>query len=73
MLNTNSSPEDQALLKVFLLSALRAATCRCDLDRNELVTIGHALHNDWITAEGAVAWLADIGLVDQVVADEVRS
>jgi hypothetical protein len=33
----------------------------------ELITVGIASNNDWITA----AWLAEIGLVDQVVADQV--
>ena len=67
MLDTNSSPEKQALLL-----ALRAGVLRARLDANQLLTIGTALRNGWISPECAIAWLGDIGLVDQVIADEVQ-
>jgi hypothetical protein len=73
MLNTEITPPDQAVLKDFLLIAIRSATLRAKLDVNELQSIGTALNHDWITTDHAVQWLADIGLVDQVLVDEVRS
>ena len=72
MSSTNSTAADQVLCKAFLLTALRAATARCDLDKNELISIRTALKNDWISPEYALGWLMDIGLIDQVVADEVQ-
>jgi len=65
--------ETQGICKAFLLTALRTAVLRCDLDRNEIISIGTALKNDWISPECAISWLMDIGLIDQVIADEVRS
>ena len=58
--------ETQVICKTFLLTALRTAALRCDLDKNEIVTIGTALRNDWITPEYAIGWLMDIGLIGQV-------
>ncbi len=53
----DQAPPDQALLKQFMLTSLRAAVLRCDLDRNELASIGVALKGDWITVDGAIDWL----------------
>jgi hypothetical protein len=63
-----SSPKDQALCAVFLQNAIRSAVLRARLDANELTSIALALSNGWISAAGAIEWLADIGLVDQVTA-----
>jgi hypothetical protein len=52
-----------------MLSAIRSAVLRCDLDKTELNTVGIALKADMITLDDAVAWLADAGLIDQVVSD----
>jgi len=62
---TDPTAEDRALL----LSALRSAVLRAELDSNELKTIGIALTAGTISPEGAIEWLVDIGLVDQVIAD----
>jgi hypothetical protein len=56
-----------------LLAALRSAAPRCKLDENEITTIGASLRAGWISPEYAIAWLQDIGLIDQVIVDEVRS
>jgi hypothetical protein len=42
------------------------------LDENELVTIGTALKAGMVTPADAVEWLQDIGLVGQVIPDEVQ-
>jgi hypothetical protein len=54
--------------KALLLSALRCAVLRAELDSNELKTIGIALKADLITCEYAVTWLSDVGLISQVKA-----
>lgn len=60
-------PEPEALLR-----AIRSAVLRCKLDENELVTIGTALKAGMVTPADAVEWLQDIGLVGQVIPDEVQ-
>ena len=70
--NTNSQTEKQAISELFL-AALRSAALRAKLDANEIETINTALKSGLITPEYALAWLHDIGLVDQVIVDEVRS
>ncbi len=70
--NTNSQTETQAISELFL-AALRSAALRAKLDANEIETIDTALKSGLITPEYAMAWLHDIGLVDQVIVDEVRS
>jgi hypothetical protein len=68
---SNNNPETEAQANSgLLLAALRSAVLRCKLDENELITIGTALKAGLITDDCAIAWLADIGLVDQVIADE---
>jgi len=62
-----SNAEDEALFAVFFTNAIRSAVLRANSDSNKLTSIGLALRNGWITAEGAVVWLSEIGLVDQVV------
>jgi len=64
--NSDQTPENQALLRDFLLAALRTAALRCALDRNEIESIGAALRNNWITPEYAIEWLMDTGLIGQV-------
>lgn len=54
-----------------LLASIRTAVLRTKLDASELTTIGIALRAGMISPEIAVAWLADIGLVDQVIAEVV--
>jgi hypothetical protein len=71
MTDTPSSAEMQGISET-LLSALRSAALRAELDANEVKTIAIALRAGWITPEYVVQWLADIGLVDQVIVDEVR-
>ena len=84
--NTNSSAKTQAISHddtgwtdwppadtELLLSAMRAATLRAELDANEIKTVVIALSAGMITPEYAMTWLHDIGLVDQVIVDEVRS
>jgi hypothetical protein len=68
-----SSPEDQALFAVFLQNAIRSAVLRAKLDANELTSIGLALSNGWITADAAVEWIVDSGLVDRLLTDEALS
>jgi hypothetical protein len=70
--NSNSQTEIQAISEL-LLSALRSAALRAKIDANAIETIGIALRNGMITPEYAVVWLHDIGLVDQVIVDQVRS
>jgi len=52
-----------------LLSALRCATLRARLDANEFQTIGIALRSRAITADDAMQWLSDSGLISQVIGD----
>jgi hypothetical protein len=52
--------------KTLLLSALRSAVLRAELDANELKTIGVALKSDTITPAYAVVWLSEAGLLRQV-------
>jgi hypothetical protein len=73
LLNTETAPPDQAVLKDFLLTAIRSATLRAKLDVNELQSIGAALTHDWITPEGAIEWLSDLGLAPQVIPDGAQS
>jgi hypothetical protein len=70
--NTNSQTETLAISELFL-AALRSAALRAKLDANEIETIDTALKSGLITPEYAMVWLHDIGLVDQVIVDEVRS
>jgi hypothetical protein len=63
--------ETQAISEL-LLVALNAAALRAQLDANEIKTVGIALRAGMITANCAVEWLRDIGLVDQVI-PEARS
>jgi hypothetical protein len=70
--DTNSQQELQEAAEL-LLSAIRTAVLRAQMDAAEIETIGIALKSGTISPEYAVQWLADIGLVDQVLADEVRS
>jgi hypothetical protein len=70
--NTNSQTETLAISELFL-AALRSAALRAKLDANEIEAIDTALKSGLITPEYAMVWLHDIGLVDQVIVDEVRS
>jgi hypothetical protein len=66
MVDTNSETKTQAF-STFLLGLIRAATLRCDLDSTELKSVGVALKNNWINPEQACAWLADVGLIKDVI------
>jgi hypothetical protein len=66
--NTNLQPEKQDF-SAFLLGPIRAATLRCDLDATELKSVGVALKNGWINTEQACAWLADAGLINEVIGE----
>jgi hypothetical protein len=68
MPDTNSETELQEVSQL-LLSAIRSAALRAKLDANEIETIDTALKSGWITPEYAMAWLHDIGLVDQVIVE----
>lgn len=70
--NNNSKMELQAISELFL-AALRSAALPAKLDANEIEAIDTALKSGLITPEYAMVWLHDIGLVDQVIVDEVRS
>ena len=59
--------DQEQIFKSFLLTSICAAVARCDLDRNELLSIGAAMRNDWISCDIALEWLHSIGLFDQVV------
>jgi hypothetical protein len=65
VLHSNSHPERQAVSELLLL-AIRSAVLRAQ-------TIGTALSTGMIKPASAVQWLADIGLVDQVIAEQVQS
>jgi hypothetical protein len=66
--NNNSATKTQEPPEAeLILAALRSAVLRCKLDQNELVTIGIALRDGWITPACAIGWLNEIGLVDQVI------
>jgi hypothetical protein len=67
--NTPTGGQD---FKNFLLVAIRAAVLRAQLDANELKVVGLALKDGMVTPDYALQWLADIGLVSQVIADEVK-
>jgi hypothetical protein len=69
--DNNSETEIQEI-SALLLSAIRSAVLRCRQDEQEITTIGIALKAGIITPEYAVEWLADIGLVSQVLVNEVR-
>jgi hypothetical protein len=64
--DTNSHNEAQAF-SAFLLGLIRAATLRCDLDSTELKSVGVALKNNWVNPEQACAWLAEVGLIKDVI------
>jgi len=64
--DTNSQNETQPF-STFLLSLIRAATLRCELDSTELKSVGVALKNNWINPEQACAWLAEVGLIKDVI------
>jgi hypothetical protein len=55
-----------------ILSALRSATLRAKLDANEFETIGIALRAGMISPKGAIEWLEDSGLVDQVFTESLN-
>jgi hypothetical protein len=72
-MHTNSpDPNKQALFSTFLLSLIRAATLRSELDTTELKSVGIALKAGWIAPDHACAWLADAGLLNQVIGEEPR-
>ena len=54
----------------FLLGLIHAAALRCDLDATELNSVSVALKNGWIDSDQACAWLADAGLIDEVIGGE---
>jgi hypothetical protein len=54
----------------FLIASIRTAVLRAKLNANELMTVGIALKNKIITAQDAVAWLADLGLIECVIPDK---
>jgi len=56
------SPRDDESHREFLLMQLRALTLRARLTAAELDSLGCALKGGFITPEGAIAWLADLGL-----------
>ena len=64
-----ASPND---ISEMLLSALHCATLRAKLDANEFTTIGIALRSRAITPDDALVWLADAGLIDQVITDGIN-
>jgi hypothetical protein len=64
--DTNSQAETQEF-SAFLLALIRAAVLRCDLDSTELKSVGIALKNGWIDADLACAWLAEVGLIKDVI------
>ncbi|MFZ1182555.1 MAG: hypothetical protein WAO14_04135 [Pseudolabrys sp.] len=72
MLNSDSHSETQAISALLLL-AIRSVVLRAQLDANEIKTVGIALSTGMITPEYAFNWLHDIGLVEQVIGEQVRS
>ncbi|MGA7252969.1 MAG: hypothetical protein WBX35_17245, partial [Pseudolabrys sp.] len=64
--------ETQAISALLLL-AIRSVVLRAQLDANEIKTVGIALSTGMITPEYAFNWLHDIGLVEQVIGEQVRS
>lgn len=66
MSNINPQSEKQDF-SAFLLGLIRAATLRCDLDATELKSVGIALKNNWINPEQACTWLAEVGLMKDVI------
>jgi hypothetical protein len=54
----------------FLIASIRTAVLRAKLDANELMTVGIALKNKLVTADDAIAWLAELGLVECVIPDK---
>ena len=70
MSNTQISPPDQAFSN-FILNLVRPAAVRAKLDASELASVGLALSHGWISAEGAVAWLSELGLDAAVLGDEL--
>ena len=56
----------------FLLASLRGAILRAQLDANEFKSIGLALRSGWITPNGAMEWLRESGLIDQVILDNAN-
>ena len=69
----SSSPAETQGVSELLLSSIRTAVLRCQMDEQEITTIGVALKAGMITPAYALQWLAELGLIDQVVADGARS
>jgi hypothetical protein len=67
---TSKADDEAQAISELLLAALGAADLRAQLDANEIKTVGIALRAGMITANCAVEWLHEIGLVDQVVPEE---
>ncbi len=70
---SNRSPADKPRAdggpngqRTFLITALRAASARARLATNVFDTIGVSLRERIISADDAVAWLRDEGLLEQV-------
>lgn len=69
---SNSNPRNETQpFSDFLLGLIHAATLRCDLDATELNSVSVALKNGWIDPEQACAWLADAGLINEVIGGEL--
>lgn len=70
MSNTNSKSEKQDF-HAFLLGLIRAAVLRAEVDATELKSVGIALKAGWINTDQACAWLADAGLINEVIGGEL--
>ena len=70
-MSTSKANDETQAISELLLAALNAATLRAQLDANEIKTIDIALSAGMITPEYAMTWLQDIGLVGQVIVDQV--
>lgn len=67
MNDKTADPETQALFSTFLLCLIKKATLQCERDSTDLKSVGIALRSGWITPDHACAWLADAGLIDEVI------
>ena len=70
MSNTEISPPNQAFSN-FIVGLVRSAALQAKLDASELASVGLALSHGWISPEGAVAWLSELGLAEAVLGDEL--
>ena len=70
-MSNSNTPNETQHFSDFLLGLIHAASLRCNLDATELNSVSVALQNNWIDPDQACAWLADAGLIHEVIGGEL--